>query len=264
MAKNTAGKKKGKIIFRIVMIALIAVIAVSAFQLIRIFSNYRKSNALYDNLDQEYVVNTDNDDNEAPDRSDTKWYKKIKVDVAGLQKQNPDCAGWLYVENSKISYPVMNSGDDEKYLHHAFDGSYAFAGCLFMEGTNNADFQDSYSIIYGHNMRNLSMFGRLRYYRQQKSYYKNHAYFQIITKKKQYRYHIFAYDQVLDTSSVYQTGFGQDKVFKDFIQGLRSNAEYNNPKVKVTKHDKVIVLSTCYTGNYRTVVYGVREDTHDL
>ena len=76
-----------------------------------------------------------------------------------MKQINPDVVGWIYFENDDLSYPVLYSGDNDKYLRTTIDGSDATAGAIFIEGGNSPDFQDQNTIVYGHNMRNLSMFG---------------------------------------------------------------------------------------------------------
>ena len=94
----------------------------------------------------------------------------------------------------------MYSGDDETYLRKSFDGTNSFAGSIFMEGINNPEFTDVNTIIYGHNMRNLSMFGLLKKYTRDDKYYDSNKYFQIITPNYAYRYLIFAYETLMKTA----------------------------------------------------------------
>ncbi|BAK47946.1 hypothetical protein CXIVA_19790 [Clostridium sp. SY8519] len=251
--KKKKTNQAGRVIFWIVFLLALAVAVFSGWNLYKIYSNYHRSNTLYTKLNQDYT---------RPKKSGPRWYDNIQVDVAALQKKNPDCRAWLYFENEEISYPVMYSGDDSKYLHTSFDGTYSYAGTLFLEGKNHPDFQDSHTIIYGHNMRNLSMFGRLRYYRQKSGYYRSHQYFQIITAKKKYRYRIFAYGDVAEDSSVYQVPFGPDGKFAAFIRRLTAQSD-RDTGITVRKTDKVITLSTCSAEQRRTVVHGVRVSEHD-
>ena len=214
--ENNTKKKNGSVVWKLVMLLGIGMILIAGWNIYRISKDYNDSNALYDALSDSYVTA----DQKTQEAQEEKWYESAQIDLEKLQKKNGDVTGWLYFENEDISYPIMYSGDDTTYLHTALDGSYASAGSIFMEGNNKPDFEDSHTIIYGHNMRNLSMFGKLRYYKQ-KEYYDDHAYFQIFTDKGIYRYQIFAYADVPADSFVYQVPYGADDSFESFIQQLK-------------------------------------------
>ena len=251
--KNNTIKKNNSIVWKIVMLMGAAMVLIAGWNIYRISKDYSDSNALYSKLSDTYVATE-------KEKKEGKWYDVAQVNLQELKKQNGDVTGWLYFENEDISYPIMYSGDDTTYLHTALDGSYASAGSIFMEENNHPDFQDSHTIIYGHNMRNLSMFGKLRYYKQ-KEYYDNHTYFQIFTDKGIYRYQIFAYADVPADSFVYQVPYGTDDSFTSFIQQLKKQSYYDTG-VDVTQKDKVVTLSTCSTTGKRFIVNAVRVDEY--
>lgn len=251
--KNNTIKKNNSIVWKIVMLMGAAMVLIAGWNIYRISKDYSDSNALYSKLSDTYVATE-------KEKKEEKWYDAAQVNLQELKKQNGDVTGWLYFENEDISYPIMYSGDDTTYLHTALDGSYASAGSIFMEENNHPDFQDSHTIIYGHNMRNLSMFGKLRYYKQ-KEYYDNHTYFQIFTDKGIYRYQIFAYADVPADSFVYQVPYGTDDSFTSFIQQLKKQSYYDTG-VDVTQKDKVVTLSTCSTTGKRFIVNAVRVDEY--
>lgn len=251
--KNNTIKKNNSVVWKIVMLMGAAMVLIAGWNIYRISKDYSDSNALYSKLSDTYVATE-------KEKKEGKWYDVAQVNLQELKKQNGDVTGWLYFENEDISYPIMYSGDDTTYLHTALDGSYASAGSIFMEENNHPDFQDSHTIIYGHNMRNLSMFGKLRYYKQ-KEYYDNHTYFQIFTDKGIYRYQIFAYADVPADSFVYQVPYGTDDSFTSFIQQLKKQSYYDTG-VDVTQKDKVVTLSTCSTTGKRFIVNAVRVDEY--
>lgn len=236
----------------IIFVVGIAMILFAIWNMYRISKDYRDSNDLYEQLKQEYV--------KVPVQDVPEWYQMAEIDLPSLQKQNPDVAGWLLFENEDISYPLMYSGDDTTYLHTALDGSSATAGSIFIEGGNHPDMEDSHTIIYGHNMRNLSMFGKLRYYKQE-DYYKDHAYFQIITNAGVYRYQIFACEEISADSFIYHVPYAADETFEQFIAKLY-RLSYYDTGVVATKEDKIVTLSTCSRSGMRFVVHGVRIDSY--
>ena len=93
------------------------------------------------------------------------WATDVKVEFDKLKAENPDVIGWIRFDNQDefgINYPILYSGDNEKYLRTDLYGNSHIAGCIFLEGLNKSDFSDYYNIIYGHNMNDGSMFGSLK------------------------------------------------------------------------------------------------------
>lgn len=253
--------KKKKWILRILAAICVTAIVVSGVRLYQIYSNYNKSNHLYDDLSKK-VTKT----KAKSDQKSSEWYELCTVDFSQLQATNKEAIAWLYVENNEtISYPIMYSGDNDKYLRTALDGSSAIAGSIFLEGDNTADFTDLHTLIYGHNMRNRSMFGSLREYKNDPDYYKDHQYFQVITPTKAYRYQIFAYSVVdpnADVYTVYKGDLGDEK-YGTFLESLKKGS-LRDTGVDVTANDRVVTLSTCTGQDDRFVVHGKLIATHDM
>ena len=190
------------------------------------------------------------------------WYELASVDLERLQAAYPDVVGWIFFENEQISYPIVYSGDNETYLRTTYTGRSATAGSIFLDGESTPDFSDPHTLIYGHNMKNLSMFGRLRYYKTEKGYYENHRYFQIFTGGSIYRYEIFAYEDISAYSSIYDV-YGADAVdISGLLRELRKNS-YQDTGVEVGASDHIVTLSTCTgDGDTRMIVSAVRVDEH--
>lgn len=250
------------------LILPVCIIIYAVWNLSGILMDYHGSEKLYDSLQDQYVTETDEipsgkGQESAPGRGTERqlWYEKLTVDLKSLKELNPDIVGWLYQEDGeRISYPVLYSGDNAKYLRRLADGSSATAGSLFLEAGNSPDFEDSHMIIYGHNMHNLSMFGTLKAYHD-KSYYKAHQYFQVFTEKGIYRYRVFAYSVVDKDSPVYSVPCDMGGAFADFIQELYRSSEIQTG-VTATDTDRILTLSTCASGEKRFVVHSVLVDTH--
>lgn len=120
------------------------------------------------------------------------WESPLDIDFKELKSINPDVAGWIYMEAlPDISYPIAQGDDNEFYLHHTYKKESIFAGSIFVDCKNSKDFSDQNTIVYGHNMKNGSMFGTLKNYKLQETVDKS-PYFWIITKKDAYKYKIFS------------------------------------------------------------------------
>ena len=184
-----------------------------------------------------------------------------KSDVNGLVKKNKDCIGYVEIPGTTISYPVMQTKDNpDFYLNHDFNRNYSFYGTPYLSAYCDVNKSDNL-IIYGHNMKNGSMFGSLKQYKNDGFYEKN-AYFTVFTEDAAYRYQIFAYSDVPEDSDVYTTGYLPDETFDGFLTELLKSS-YKDTGVAVGKDDKVLTLSTCSGDGLRFVVHAVRVDEHE-
>ena len=167
-----------------------------------------------------------------------------EVDLEAFMKEYPETVGWLYFEDGHISYPIMQDGDNDKYRKLDYTGEEARTGAIFLDYRSAADFSDSNSIIYGHYMKDRTMFGTLRDYREDPKYYNDHQYFQVITPDKIYRYQIFAYMDVPKSYVIYDyIGDASYEFVKD-AEPVRIKS-YMDSEIVVNKTKKVVTLSTC-------------------
>ena len=253
-------------------------VAISAGVIFVTLSEYNKSKSLYNETQEEFVsINEEAQkkveavDTVLPEdvlqqepEEEKGWWNDISVDLTGLGERNSDIIGWIYFENESISYPILYSGDNTTYLRKTYDGKTSTAGSIFLDGESTPDFSDPNVLIYGHNMRDISMFGKLRYYKTDKNYYKDHQYFQIFTAGKVYRYQIFAYADVEDNDQIYYAYGPDPEDFEGAVKHIMSKSYlktdiYNN-------NDNIVTLSTCTSAydSERLVICAIRADEHDL
>ncbi len=166
-----------------------------------------------------------------------------------LLEVNDDIVGWLKVRALDISYPVVQGEDNDFYLHRTFEKTDNFAGCLFMNYTNRRDLTDQNTIIYGHNMKNGSMFGKLKNFNDEEVFNKS-KFFWIFTPDLIYQYRIFSAGIVSTTGNAYNISF-TDEDYEEFIADAFERSVVDNKNVEVTTEDRVVTLSTC-TGDYST------------
>ena len=162
-------KAKNSLVTNIVLAAAVVVFCVSAFQLIKIAKGYLDGRSEYKKIADLALKDTDGKD-------------KFRVDFDELLKLNPDTVGWLrfHPEPSIINYPVVQGEDNQEYLHKTFSANENTLGTIFLNVDNSKDFSDKNSIVYGHRMKDGSMFRHLWDYDDQEFYSKN-PYFYIYT-----------------------------------------------------------------------------------
>lgn len=245
-------KKKGgsNIVSNIILVIAIVVFAVSAYKLYGIFSEYNKGDKEYQKI-QDLVINTEKKD-------DTKE-ETFSVDFEKLLEMNSDVVGWIrFDEPSEINYPVVQGKDNEEYLKRTFEANTNKLGTLFVDVNNPGDFSGRNTFIYGHNMKNGSMFAQLLKYKDD-SFYKEHPYFYIYTPDGKVRtYEIFSAGVVKDTSDSYIMDYADDAAFQTYIDYIKQQSAYPT-SAEVTTASKIVSLSTCTNvrDDERFLVHGV-------
>lgn len=245
-------KKKGgsNIVSNIILVIAIVVFAVSAYKLYGIFSEYNKGDKEYQKI-QDLVINTEKKD-------DTKE-ETFSVDFEKLLEMNSDVVGWIrFDEPSEINYPVVQGRDNEEYLKRTFEANTNKLGTLFVDVNNPGDFSGRNTFIYGHNMKNGSMFAQLLKYKDD-SFYKEHPYFYIYTPDGKVRtYEIFSAGVVKDTSDSYIMDYADDAAFQTYIDYIKQQSAYLT-STEVTTASKIVSLSTCTNvrDDERFLVHGV-------
>lgn len=258
MLINRQKQKHGKTGWLILLSLCLAVALFSGWKLIGIFRDYRQSERQFRQIEKEYVKNVEKTE---PTKQSDQNKKEKEINFEGLQKRNPDIRAWIafeHLDQVHISYPVLYSGDDETYLRHDIDGNYHIAGCIFLEGENHPDFSDYHSIIYGHNMRNTTMFGDLKRYKKEQGFYENNPEFLIYTEKKVLRYRIFSYYDVDADSNVYTVGYEPGEAYQKYLDALAASS-MKDTGIHPKSTQKIVTLSTCSeTGSdQRFVIHGV-------
>lgn len=257
MEKKNIGDKIHLVIFAIAVIMFIIALAI----LIPALYGYEKADKEFRQLEEEVITVENNASSTTQAAVDTWWYEYIKINFDELKSRNQDVAGWIRFDNSDvISYPIMYSGDNERYLRKDIDKKYSYSGSIFLECTNNPDFNDAHTIIYGHNMKDMSMFGSLKEYKTDNNYFDENRFFTIYTEKGAYRYQIFSYREISESSSVYTVYYAHDESYAKFTNDMQNVSR--DKSMKLSDMDKIVTLSTCSSEGYRFVLHAVRIDEH--
>ena len=180
----------------------------------------------------------------------------IQVDFDKLLASHRDIVAWIWCADTEISYPVVQSGDNEYYLRRLLDGTYNRSGTIFADYRNSPDFSDWNTLIYGHNMKNATMFGTLPQYREPE-YYEAHPEWWLLTPGQDYRIELVAGYTTRSDAVVYS--LTQTWEERDILLAAAKKLSDFQADVEIGPEDKLVTLSTCTyeQENGRYVLIGV-------
>lgn len=233
-----------------VFIILFAVFMFSLFQVIKINCDYKEAEDSYAELQGMYVKVVE-EELQPPDTSDKDSmpqpteapFTGLDIDFDALISRNPEVKGWIYCPDTVINYPVVQAKDNEKYLHGDIDGKYLKSGTLFVDARNGALTDDLNYIIYGHNMKNGSMFGPLMKYKDP-AYYEEHPLFYYFTPEGDYVLELFAGLVIDGDDPLYHLSAKQQENFLALISEYRRRSTFAS-QVQIGRSDTIVTLSTC-------------------
>lgn len=183
----------------------------------------------------------------------------LDTELEELQGENPDVVAWIVIPNTPISYPVLQGEDNAFYLKHNWKKERNSGGSIFMECKNSPDFTDFNTLVYGHRMRDSSMFNALQYY-EDAEYLAKHPRIYIVTKEGVLVYQIFASGKVTVTDPVYWLITDQEQYKQPMIDFCLKSSVVDTGIVPAAT-DNLLTLSTCTSirgSDNRWVVSAVR------
>ena len=166
-----------------------------------------------------------------------------KVDVNALKTQNPDTVGWIILPDSKINYPIVKSKDNTEYLTTTFEGQTANSGAIFLDMYCPSDFSSDNAIIYGHNMKNGSMFRALNHMTDKEYFWRHHIFCIDIGNGFEKYEVISCYETVETDLSSWQISFESKESYEAWLKNIVKRCNYDCVDYDVTK--QTITLSTC-------------------
>lgn len=230
MAEKKGRKKVNKVrraAENVIMVCLALIMVVSGYRVYTIYRDYKANQSAYDNVSQ----------NAHPDGFTG------DIDFDALREINPEVIGWLYNEDLKIDYPIVQGTDNKTYLSKLFDGTWGGCGTLFADCITEAPFRQFNTIVYGHHMKDGTMFAQLKRYKDPE-YIKGNPRLELITPEGKFHLQIWAFLNQPADSNIYTTNItdaGSQQNYLDLAAGM---ADYIT-NVEVAPGDRLVVLSTC-------------------
>jgi len=187
----------------------------------------------------------------------------LRLNLEALQAVNGDVVGWISIPNTQLSYPLVQGRDNQYYLTHSWRKKSSGGGSVFLESTNRRDLSDFHTIAYAHRMRNDTMFGTLKYYREQ-DFWRAHPSVYIVAGGSVYRYDIFSAEEASVKGIVYRLDLVASHLEEDFIRYCLDSSVYETGIVPESG-DRFLTLSTCTGDGHATrwVVHAVLARIYD-
>ena len=235
--KNISFKK---IFYNIVTLILIVIIVFCLFKIGKILWGYYEGTKTYDNVAKIAGISSKDSDH---------------IDFDKLLEKNPDTKAWLKLKGTNINYPILQGASNDTYLYRMFDGKYNRKGSLFIDYRVENPFQDFMTIVYGHNMKDNTMFSHLMEYKNQ-DFYKKHPKMLLYTPSKNYNMYVIGAMYIDAAAPQYKLFFNESEK-SSYVNWISSNSVIKTDEVG-SPQDKIVMLSTCTNvdENGRFIVFG--------
>ncbi len=263
--KNRQTEIMKKLRIKAMLTALMAVMVFisgfCAYKIITIVQDYKASEREYSSIIDEAVEMPEVVDDKEPEAPQSKY---LKVNHSKLKKKNSDYVGWIYIPGTNINYPVVKATDNDWYLIRSFEGSWSGSGSIFMDYENSRNWTDFHTIVYGHHMKNKTMFWALNQFRNS-SFWDEHQTVEIYYENSVCIYRVFSFYKGIADDESYNMKFFSDQEKSDWIRQIQSMSMYKSKQdVMITDH--ILTLSTCVdaTSADRWILHSVLSEVIDL
>lgn len=236
--------KKRKIYLTVAVIAAAAAVVCAVFA-VRQYLNEKEAGSGYEQIREEVKA----EEPPAEPEEAAEPSVEIPIDFESLQKRNPDAYAWITVPGTQIDYPILQrENDNAYYLTHTIDHEEKTEGAIFTENYNSIDFEDPNTVIYGHDMKNGTMFRSLLEY-QDREFFEENKEIIIYTPDAIRHYEIFAAYPYDNRHILRSFNLNDKNIFKIYLESIFSVRNMNScidTSMEVDTDDKIVTLSTCY------------------
>lgn len=244
---------KGNRKLQIILLIICSLVFVfSAVQIAATYLQYREADKTYEKIQERYVdtlpkqpepPETEETD---PESTDAELIPPetlpIQVDFDALLRDNGDVVGWIYSEGTPINYPVVQAADNNYYLRRDLNGKYLVSGTVFLDYRCGLPGENRNYVLFGHNMKNATMFGTFVKYKES-SYYEEHPVLYYLTPDGEYRIELYAGLVVSTDEMIYKIDASETEM-KEFLAEARERSTFSS-EVDIDENDIIVTLSTC-------------------
>lgn len=171
-----------------------------------------------------------------------------KMNLGAFQEKNPDVLGWIMIPDSKLSYPLLQGEDNDYYLHHTWGYEESSAGSIFLEHLVSGDLSDYNTIVYGHRMRDRSMFGNLVYF-EDPEYLAAHPYVYIVNDEGCHTYRVFSAHEAGVKTITYRIGELDEEERQEYMKWSLDHSVIETG-VEPTVENRILTMVTCTGKGY--------------
>jgi len=227
--------KRLKLIINVVLVSLVCI---CTYKVLDRNVKYEKANKMYENIRAE------------------KEYIQENIGQESFQIDYEDYRGWIKINTTNIDYPMVQGKDNSYYLNRNIEGEYVIAGSIFMNYTNNG-FSDKNTILFGHNMKDGTMFADLNKYKQKDFFYGDYIIEVETYNGDQLKYEVFSVYTTDVKDHYIIPNFDSNNEYKQFLNKIKDKSMYQSD-IEIGVADKIITLSTCATNftDKRLVIHG--------
>ena len=230
---------------KIFILILALLLVFSVVQIIKTTYDYKKSQQMYETLQKEFVETQGLEETE-PDIStqpiEMVETAPITIDFNSLLEKNNDIVGWIYCQDTPINYPVVQAENNDYYLRRDLNGKYLVCGTVFVDYRNAAIGEDNNYILYGHNMKDGTMFSSIAKYKEQ-SYYDEHPVLYYLTPAADYKVELYAGIVAKRDALIYVPNPDETE-FTLFLHKAKTKSTFES-NVEINENVTIITLSTC-------------------
>jgi len=221
----------------VITIACLAVFVYAAHGLIDVLLDYYQNRKVINDVQDIYYQEADSHSNSYSEE------KGIRSGFDELIKFNKHVVGWITIEDTQIDYPILQTDNNTDFMYHNFYGEESRAGSIFMDYRNDITMKDNNIIVYGHRMKDGSMFQHLTKFLDE-DFFETHRTFTIDTLYDSYEAEIFAVYPTMVNFNYIQTDFSNEKEFENLIEEIQNKSKFKTD-VDISSEDQMITLSTC-------------------
>lgn len=243
MGKYFKKKDKKAILIKLLNLIFVLGIIISIIHITKWYLDNKENKDLENKLANVVTIEQESED------------KEYNINFEELKSVNNETIGWLKVNGTDIEYAVVKTKNNSYYLNHNFEKKYNIAGWIFADYKNNFDGTDKNIVIYGHNIKNGSMFGTLKNILKEEWYSKEeNLVIDFVTEQEKAKYQVFSVYKIESEDYYISTEFKKNE-FSEFLKTLESRS-IKDFETEVTESDSILTLSTCADNNkYKIVLH---------